>query len=94
MDNQPVSREKKPKFRVNVIKSRCKGCTFCVEFCPKKVFEMTKEFNSKGYYLPKVMRPEDCIGCQLCAMLCPEIAIFVEPEAKSKETAKGGKNGN
>lgn len=51
---------------------RCKGCGICVEFCPKKVLEVSE--------LEKVVvaREQDCIKCRQCEMRCPDFAIFVE----------------
>lgn len=51
---------------------RCKGCGICVEFCPKKVLELSE--------LEKVVvaREQDCIKCKQCEMRCPDFAIFVE----------------
>jgi 2-oxoglutarate ferredoxin oxidoreductase subunit delta len=77
--------KKKSKFQHNLIKELCKGCGFCIEFCPKKVYERSYEINDKGVNLPKVVREEDCIGCNLCSMLCPDLAISVESEEVDKE---------
>ena len=66
----------KAKGEVYIIKERCKGCGFCVEFCPKDVLTMSDEFNSKGYHPPLVKNPDDCIGCNLCGMYCPDFAIY------------------
>ena len=56
--------------RLEVIELNCKGCSICVEFCPKKVLEM-------DVFLVKVARPEDCIKCMQCELLCPDFAIKV-----------------
>jgi 2-oxoglutarate ferredoxin oxidoreductase subunit delta len=55
---------------------RCKGCAFCVEFCPTKALSLSSAFNSKGYHLPFVAAPEKCSGCDLCGMYCPNSAIY------------------
>jgi len=65
-----------PHGRVVIIPDRCKGCGFCIEFCPRKVLDFSEEFNSKGYHLPVVVHPELCISCGLCELLCPDFAIF------------------
>lgn len=62
---------------IHIIKDRCKGCSFCVEYCPKDVLEISEEFNAKGYHPPHVKNPDDCVACHLCEMLCPEFSIFV-----------------
>lgn len=66
-----------PQGEIHIIKDRCKGCGFCVEFCPKKVLELSKEFNIKGYHPPYVQNPEECRECHLCEIICPEFAIYV-----------------
>jgi len=66
-----------PQGEIHIIKERCKGCGFCVEFCPKKVLELSKEFNLKGYHPPYVKNPEECRECHLCEIICPEFAIYV-----------------
>jgi len=58
----------------------CKGCTFCIEFCPGQVLEKKDKLNSKGYHPPYVKYPEKCTGCGFCERVCPEFAIVVEKE--------------
>src|ERR1051325_164657 len=48
---------------VAVTVERCKGCGFCVEFCPTHVLSLSSAFNSKGYHPPHVVAPEKCSGC-------------------------------
>ncbi len=69
--------ETKPRYKINVIKTRCKGCTYCVELCPRKVLEMSKDFNEKGYHYPYAKYPEKCVNCKICEYTCPDFAIFV-----------------
>ncbi|ACL03328.1 MULTISPECIES: 4Fe-4S dicluster domain-containing protein [Desulfatibacillum] len=61
---------------VHIIKERCKGCGYCIEFCPKEVLEFSKEFNQKGYHPPRVKKPDDCVNCHYCEIICPEFAIY------------------
>ncbi len=86
-----------PGGRIFVIKNRCKGCGFCIEFCPRGVLEFSDEFNVKGYHPPEVAHPERCVNCGLCTLLCPEFAIFSEPDeerdaAPDGESEERGKN--
>ncbi len=64
------------KGNVTINVERCKGCAFCVEFCPTKVLALSSAFNSKGYHPPHVVDPEKCSGCDLCGMYCPDFAIY------------------
>jgi 2-oxoglutarate ferredoxin oxidoreductase subunit delta len=63
---------------VHVIEERCKGCGFCVEFCPRQLLVMSERTNSKGYHPPEVADDLHCVNCGLCALLCPDFAIYVE----------------
>lgn len=63
--------------QVNIDFERCKECGYCVKFCPKKILEIGKENNKRGYYPPIVIKPEECIACGTCARVCPEAAIEV-----------------
>jgi len=67
--------ERKAKGTVFIHRERCKGCGFCVEFCPSGVLAPDKAFNRKGYHPPVVVSAEACTGCDLCGMYCPDFAI-------------------
>lgn len=67
---------KKGKGTVVVRREICKGCSFCVDFCPPKCLEFSKAFNAKGYHYPVMAAPEACTGCGLCGLYCPDFAIF------------------
>ena len=56
------------KGQVAITVERCKGCGFCVEFCPTHVLALSSAFNSKGYHPPHVVAGEKCSGCDLCGM--------------------------
>ncbi len=64
------------KGAVYILADRCKGCGYCIEFCPKKVLEFSKDFNQKGYHPPEVRKPDDCVNCHYCEIICPEFAIY------------------
>lgn len=61
---------------VGIIEERCKGCAFCVEYCPRHVLVLSKRFNRKGYHPPEIAESGACVHCNLCEMICPEFAIF------------------
>jgi len=94
-EDQPETkpRAKKTRGRVTVIRERCKGCGYCVAFCPMRVLEMSSEFNEKGYHFPQVVNAGDCTGCDLCGMYCPDFAISgarvpVEPDIEEPDIEK------
>lgn len=75
-----------PRGEILVIEDRCKGCSFCVEYCPNDVLVLSTRFNKKGYHPPEVVYPEKCVNCGFCRMICPEFAIYtVEVEEAVKE---------
>ena len=63
--------------QVNVITERCKGCGFCIEFCPQHILRESTEINSKGYHTVCLDNNDKCTGCNICSMICPEFAISV-----------------
>ena len=83
-----VDQVRVPHGRVVILADRCKGCGFCVEYCPKDVLRMSEEFNAKGYHPPEVVDDGGCVNCNLCEMICPDFAIFcVALEAHAPATA-------
>ncbi|HCS47300.1 MAG TPA: 4Fe-4S ferredoxin [Candidatus Aminicenantes bacterium] len=79
---------KAKKGDIHIHKERCKGCGFCVEYCPRDVLELSEEYNKKGYHPPRVVKEEECIYCQLCEAICPEFAIFVTLKKEEEEGEK------
>ncbi len=73
-----------PSGDVVIIADRCKGCGFCVEYCPKDVLALSPGFNRKGYHPPEVVKHGECVNCNLCEMICPDFAIFTRPLAPQK----------
>ncbi len=74
----PVRRKKLADIEWNVVEDYCKGCGFCIEFCPVKALEESDRLNAKGVYPPKLKNEDICIGCRLCERICPEFAIYLE----------------
>jgi 2-oxoglutarate ferredoxin oxidoreductase subunit delta len=80
---QKVARPRK----VLIDRERCKGCGYCVEFCPKEALKMDGELGPKGYSLAKAVEPNKCLGCGLCEIICPEFAIRLEQGEDKKSEA-------
>ncbi len=65
----------KAKLKEHIINREwCKGCSICIQFCPKHVLELDSE--DKAF----AARPEDCICCGLCEIRCPDLAINILTE--------------
>ena len=84
------------KGTVQILKDRCKGCDFCIVFCPNHVLEASDEFNVKGYHPPMIVDQEQCVACKLCELICPEFAIYVNENSNTtnKETSYGNQTGS
>ena len=74
LDSEKV---KLPKAEIRIIKNQCKGCDFCIQFCPKNVLEESEEINERGVHPPRVVDESKCILCSFCTAICPDFAIFV-----------------
>ncbi len=85
LKRQPIA---PPPTRVRgyvvIHEERCKGCGFCIEFCPKGVLAASPKFNSKDYHPPYAAKPEECVNCNLCYLVCPEFAIYSVPADERK----------
>ena len=81
---------------ITIDQERCKGCAFCVEYCPKDVLVMSERFNRKGYHTPEAIKEGECVNCSLCEMICPDYAIFsveVPTETNSSDDARTSADG-
>ena len=78
---QGIPREEIPWFPA-VDRSKCSGCSSCVEFCAQGVFFFVE---GKSF----VVRPMECIvGNSNCRSFCPEKAISFPTMAELKDNLK------
>ena len=74
--NGAGSAKQRAAAEVTIHEDWCKGCEYCVVFCPKDVLAMERK-------IAKVVNIEECTGCDLCAWICPEFAVKVKKEESS-----------
>ena len=72
LDDQKVVRG-----NVHILRERCKGCGYCVEYCPEGVLKLDPSFNRKGYHPPVTIDGKECVMCRLCELICPDFSIFI-----------------
>ncbi len=63
--------------KVDVDKTKCKGCQYCLIYCPKHCFKMSEDVNRHGVHYAEFIGKAECISCGLCAAVCPDICITV-----------------
>jgi len=74
--DRPDPGAKKVRGVVYINALRCKGCGFCIAFCPPKVLAFSDELNRSGYHPPHLVNADGCTGCDLCGLYCPDFAIY------------------
>ena len=84
-DPPDLENVKPTRAEIHLIKDRCKGCGYCIEFCPKKVLEESDEINARGVHPPRVVDESKCTLCSFCSAICPDFAIFVIERKKKEE---------
>ena len=62
--------------KLHIEKTRCKGCGYCVEVCPKKALAFTGEIGDQGYDTVGV-NEELCIQCGACYRVCPDYVFEI-----------------
>ncbi|MBI2819610.1 MAG: 4Fe-4S dicluster domain-containing protein [Acidobacteria bacterium] len=88
-----AQKAKRARGLVYIDVKRCKGCGFCIAFCPPGVLEFSEEFNAQGYHSPRLVDPEECTGCDLCGSYCPDFAIYAVM-LKKEQSGRGAGRGS
>jgi 2-oxoglutarate ferredoxin oxidoreductase subunit delta len=75
----PAGEEQKRMSYIEIDRDRCKGCYFCVKFCPRELIAISEQHNKQGYFPAEFCRDREdqCTGCRTCAIMCPDTAIEV-----------------
>jgi Pyruvate/2-oxoacid:ferredoxin oxidoreductase delta subunit len=71
--------------KVTIDVEECKGCGLCVDSCPPKCLELTRELSAYGVH-PARYSGRDCTGCGICFYCCPEpgaITVYRQPAKKA-----------
>jgi 2-oxoglutarate ferredoxin oxidoreductase subunit delta len=63
--------------KITIDTKRCKGCEYCIIYCPKKCISLSEEINMRGVRYAVFTKPEACIACNICATVCPDVCIEV-----------------
>ncbi len=66
--------------KITVDENVCKGCSLCVEFCPKHIMKLKDSVNAAGYNTAHCIDESACIGCGFCYTVCPDCAVTVGEE--------------
>jgi 2-oxoglutarate ferredoxin oxidoreductase subunit delta len=70
--------------RIEIDRSRCKGCGLCVSACPRMLLEL-EETRDLFVQASAVLKcKEKCVGCIQCAVMCPDLAINVYSRQKNE----------
>ena len=84
VDRRKTSAPIRKRFKVEIDERLCKGCYFCIRFCPMEVFARSDTLGDLGYKIAKVEFSENCSGCKACLLYCPDLAVAVEEEGEKK----------
>jgi 2-oxoglutarate ferredoxin oxidoreductase subunit delta len=71
--------------KLTLNESLCKGCHYCIEFCPNKVLAKSWKVNEKGAELPEIKNPEKCTKCGFCVLICPDFALELKEEDEDED---------
>ncbi|MEK7849405.1 MAG: 4Fe-4S dicluster domain-containing protein [Candidatus Omnitrophota bacterium] len=63
--------------KIKINRKRCKGCQYCIIFCPKKNITLDKTLNESGVSPAVIITEDNCTGCGICYLMCPDCCIEI-----------------
>jgi len=74
--------------RIEIDRSRCKGCGLCTSACPRKLLDLDVPEDESLQACAVLPCQEKCVGCAQCAEMCPDLAISVYSKQKNEITGR------
>ena len=71
------NKEESVRGKIIIEKDKCKGCEYCIIYCPTKCITLSHAINIRGVHYAEFSQPEKCIACGICARVCPDVCIEV-----------------
>lgn len=66
----------------NLLTEWCKGCGYCVKWCPKEALSIGKDLNHSGYRYV-LLDEEKCVACGICRTVCPDCVFRFTEEVEA-----------
>lgn len=74
--------------RIEIDRSRCKGCGLCTRACPRMLLDLDVPEDESLQAFAVLPCQEKCVGCAQCAEMCPDLAIGVYSKQKNEITGR------
>ncbi len=74
--------------RIEIDRSRCKGCGLCTIACPRMLLDLDVPEDESLQPTAVLLCQEKCVGCAQCAEMCPDLAISVYSRQKNEFTGR------
>ena len=71
------------KYKLDINKEKCKGCFYCVKFCPVQKIVPVEQINEMGYTVVEAREDVNCIGCCNCVLMCSQQCIKLTQEEET-----------
>ena len=73
-----------PHGIVSIIQNRCKGCGFCIEFCPNGCLKQSKGFNPRVTTLLKLFLRRKTVWNAGCVVLYVRSSLFLRNQRRKE----------